>query len=44
MKKYLVGLLSVLLLFASVFGATSKGPRDRRSTRSANGSDWAMWV
>ena len=44
MKKYIIGLLSVFVLFASIFGATSKGPRDRRSARSGNGSDWAMWV
>jgi hypothetical protein len=44
MKKYLIGLLSIVLLVASIFGAPSKGPRDRRSPRSGNDRDWAMWV
>jgi len=41
MKKYLLGLLSILLLVASIFGAPSKVPKDRRSVR---GSEPAMWV
>jgi hypothetical protein len=44
MKKHLIGILSVILLFASIFGLSSKGTRDRRSVRSGNGPDWAMWV
>jgi hypothetical protein len=41
MKKYLIGFFSVVLLFASILGAPSKGPRDRRSSGSGDG---AMWV
>jgi len=44
MKKFLIGMLSALLLMASIFGASSKAPRDRRSGRPANGSDHALWV
>jgi len=44
MKKYLIGLLSVVLVLASVFGASSKGPRDRRPGRTGGGSDHVLWV
>ena len=41
MKKYLIGLLSVLLLVGSIMGASAKTPRPGRSGR---GGDPAMWV
>jgi hypothetical protein len=44
MKKYLIGFLSFILVFASVFGASSKGPRDRRPGRPSGGSDRVLWV
>jgi len=44
MKKYLIGILSVFILVASIFGTLSKGPKDRRPVRSGNGPDPAMWV
>jgi len=44
MKKLLIGFLSVVLLVTSVFGAASKGGRDRRPGRSNGGSDRALWV
>jgi hypothetical protein len=31
MKRLLIGLLSALLVATSIFGASSKGPRDRRA-------------
>jgi hypothetical protein len=43
MKKYLIGFLSVFILFASVFGASSRGPKDRRPERRG-GSDHVLWV
>ena len=44
MKKYLIGFLSVLLVLASFFGASSKGPRDRRPGRPNGGSDHVLWI
>jgi hypothetical protein len=44
MKKYLIGFLSVVLLFASIFGASAKGPKDRRPGRPGGGSGRALWV
>ncbi len=45
MKKYLIGLLSIFFLVASILGAQSKGPKDRRSGgRSSCGSGPALWV
>lgn len=48
MKKYFVGFLSVLLLIASILGAStsSKPARGRSSGRSAGsgGSGPALWV
>lgn len=44
MKKYLVGLLSLLLLTASVFGGLSKGPSVRRAPRPGGRADRALWV
>jgi hypothetical protein len=42
MKKYLLGFLSVLLLFASIAGASSKKPKSDRDGRAAGGQ--GMWV
>jgi hypothetical protein len=45
MKKYLIGLLSIALLLASIFGVTTpKGARDRRPGRSGGSSDRVLWV
>jgi hypothetical protein len=44
MKKFLVGFLSALLVLASIFGASSKGPRTRRATGKAAGPDRVLWV
>jgi len=44
MKKYFLGLLSILLLVASILGAQSKAPKDQRSGRPDCGSGPAMWV
>ncbi len=44
MKKYLIGFFSVVLLFASIFGAASKGPKDRRPERPGGGSDHVLWI
>jgi hypothetical protein len=41
MKKYLIGLLSVLLLVGSILGASAKRPRPARSGRTG---DPAMWI
>jgi len=35
MKKYFLGLLSIVLLVASILGAQSKAPKDRRPGRSS---------
>jgi|WetSurSiteA1Bulk_404760.scaffolds.fasta_scaffold266410_2 hypothetical protein len=44
MKKYLIGFLSALLVLASIFGASSKGPRPRRATDETSGPDRILWV
>ena len=41
MKKYLIGLLSIALVLASIFGGQAKTTRDRGSRR---GDGPAMWV
>jgi hypothetical protein len=41
MKKYLIGLLSIFLLIASIMGAQSRKPR---SVRSGRESGPAMWI
>jgi hypothetical protein len=40
MKKYLIGLLSVFLLFASILGATSRRPKAPRTGRDAGPTMW----
>ncbi len=42
MKKFLLGLLSVLLLFGSIVGASSRKPKSDRDGRAAGGQ--GMWV
>ncbi len=44
MRKTFVGLLSIVLVLASVFGLSSRGPRARHDARSDRGADWALWV
>jgi hypothetical protein len=44
MKKYLIGFLSAFLVLASVFGASSKGPRSPRTPDETSGPDRALWV
>jgi hypothetical protein len=44
MKKFLIGFLSALLVLASVFGASSKGPRSRRTTGEGHGPDRVLWI
>lgn len=44
MKKYLIGLLSALLLAASIFGGLSKGPSGRRGPRPGGRADRALWI
>ncbi len=41
MKRYVIGFLSIVLLVASILGAPSKGPRDRRFTGSGDRPDRA---
>jgi hypothetical protein len=42
MKKYILGLLSIFLLFASILGAPSKPSKGQPSSRSDRGS--GLWV
>jgi hypothetical protein len=44
MKKYLLGLLSMVFLVASILGAPSKSPKGQPSNRSDRGSGPALWV
>jgi hypothetical protein len=44
MKKFLIGFLSVLLLGASIFGASSRGPASRRGTGKGHGPDRVLWI
>jgi hypothetical protein len=44
MKRYLIGLLSALLLMTSIFGASPKGPRSRRAADEAAGHDPVLWI
>ena len=41
MKRFLIGFLSVLILLASVMGASSRRPK---AGRSGGAGDRAMWV
>jgi len=41
MKKYFIGLLSIVLVLASILGAPSKEPKAQRDKRD---SGPAMWV
>jgi hypothetical protein len=40
MKKFLLGLLSIVLLFASFWGVNGRGQR----SRPGRGSDQSLWV
>ena len=42
MKKYVLGLLSIVLLVASILGAPSKSPKGRPSGHP--GRDSGLWV
>lgn len=42
MKKYIIGLFSIFILFASILGAPSKSPKGQPSSRSDRGS--GLWV
>jgi hypothetical protein len=45
MKKYLIGLLSVFLVLASILGMQTKATKDQRSGRgSGRSAGPAMWV
>jgi hypothetical protein len=45
MKKYLIALLSIIFLLASIFSAQARAPKGQRSGgRSGCGSGKAMWV
>lgn len=44
MKKYILGLLSVALLLASIFGAPSKAPKAQAPERSESDSGPALFV
>jgi len=40
MKRYLIGFLSILLLFGSIVGASSKRPKSDRGGRDAGPTMW----
>lgn len=44
MKKYILGLLSIVLLVASILGAPSKPQKGQPADRSGRGSGPALWV
>jgi len=46
MKKYFIGLFSIVLLVASILGAQSKAPKsqERAPERSGRGSEPVLWV
>jgi len=44
MKKYVLGLLSIVLLVASILGAPSKSSKGQPSGHSGRDSGPALWV
>jgi hypothetical protein len=44
MKRFLIGFLSALLVAASLFGASSRGPASRRGTGKGHGPDRVLWI
>ncbi len=44
MKRTIIGLVSFLLVLASVFGVSSRGAGGRRSARPADRADRVLWI
>ncbi len=44
MKRSIIGLMSFLLVLASVFGASSRGTGARRPFRPADRADRVLWI